>query len=361
LITFQKNKIDIEYLRGMLNHGSFSINGFAHIGDGMIDTMSIDVSMEKIDIEHKEFGNYVFTNSMLVSAKNNSFKIDGEITVDKAIYDVPFDLQKIVKLLTTANRPSPEPGDILKRVYCDIGLSTLRGIKIANNVAQVTVDADLQIKGYLFRINVYGTVTTTEKGIITYLGKQFNIINAVIEFDDPYRINPVLNLEASTAILSEDGNYEIFMYVAGTVEKWTLELTSNPPVPEPDIISLLLIGKRRPGLGLVKGEGIDLKETARDYAMGLVRGTVERTAESKLGLEKFIITGELLDPRNLDIGIEKRFAKKWTFIYGTGIEYWELRRIGVSYDITDNLSIFTLHDQEHINSSIDLDLHFKLK
>ena len=95
--------------------------------------------------------------------------------------------------------------------------------------------------------------------------------------------------------------------------------------------------------------------------MGLARGTIEKTAEQKLGVEKFTITGDLLKPKQLAIGIEKRFAKKFTLIYGTGIESWELRRAGINYDLTDNLSIFTLHDQENRDSSIDLDIHFKFK
>lgn len=362
LLMFQKNLITIKYFRGRINKGHLGINGFARMGATVIDTMFLDISLDKIAVKSKDFGLVDIDSKIQATAKKDSVKIGGEVTINKAVYNVPFNLQTIVELLTKANRPPQEQSEIAKRIYCDVGISAPHGVQIANNVADVLVDVDVQIRGYLSRLNVYGTIQTPKKGTIKYLGKEFDITNAVIQFDDPYRINPVLNLESSSFISSIDGDYEISLSVTGTVEKWHLELSSNPPVPEQDIISLLLIGRRRPGTYLLsEARSINLKGTAKDYAEGLIRGTVERTAEKTLGFEKVEITGDILDPMQLDIGIEKKISRRFTLIYGTGIESWEFRRVGLNYDITDNVSIYTLHDQENLNSSVDLDIHFKLK
>jgi len=362
VLQFSDTYVNIDYIKGKINKGSFRISGFADVVEGRVDTLFVDLLFDNIDLRLKDYGSVVLSSVTNASARKDSFVISGEVIVNKAVYDVPFNLRTIIKLLTTANQPPPEQHEILKRIYCDIGISAPHGAEIANNVANVAVDFDLQLKGYLSKLNVYGTISTSEKGTVQYLGKKFEIVNAVIEFDNPYKIDPTLNLEARHFISSEESDYEIFMYLSGTVEQWHLDLRSNPPVPEQDIISLLLIGKRRPTTQVLKGgKRIDLEDMAKDYAAGLVRGTIEETAERTLGLEKFTITGELLDPKQLDIGVEKKFGKRLTLIYGTGIESWELRRIGINYDITDNLSIFTLHDQEHMNSSVDLDFHLKIK
>ncbi len=361
-VKFNKTDFTIEYMRGNVNAGSFDIKGFVLLADRTIDMMSLNVLLKNIDVKRKEFGSVDLSSAIHATAKKDSIRIGGEVTINKALYDVPFNLQTIIKLLTTANRPPPEQSELVKRIYCDIGISSPHGIKIANNVADVAVDVDLQIRGYLAKVNVYGTITTTKKGTIKYLGKRFDILDATIQFDDPYMINPVLNLEATSFVSSVDGGYEIFMYLTGTVEKWRLELSSSPAVPEQDIISLLLIGKRRPGTYLVEeAKDIDLRGAAKDYAKGFITGSVEQTAERTLGLEKVEITGDILDPMHLDIGVEKRIGERLTLIYGTGIETWEFRRVGLHYDITDNLSIYTLHDQENLNSSVDLDVHIKLK
>lgn len=362
IVEFQQTYFNIKYFEGKINRGTFTVKGFANLNESGIDTVVISLLFNKVDYTSSEFGSVMLSGTIDFNAKENFYNMKGAIVIEQATYDKPFNLQTITKLLMTANRPVPEQKNILKQIYCDIGISSPNGIRIANNIAKLNVDADLQIKGYLSKINVYGTAKTTSAGTIKYLGKEFEISNAIIQFDNPYKIDPILNLEARHFVSSMDGNYEIIMLLSGTIEKWHLQFSSIPSISEPDIISLLLIGRRRPGMYLIyEAKDIDLKGTARDYALGLVKGTLERTAKKSLGLEKFTITGELFEPKRWDIGFEKRINKKLTFIYGTGIESWEMRRIGLNYQITDNLSIFTLHDQENMNSSVDLEWNFKVK
>ncbi|MGB3341358.1 MAG: translocation/assembly module TamB domain-containing protein [bacterium] len=360
--SFNNNHIDIKQIRGEINRGFFNIDGYAEISKQGIDDAAIVLTAEKVDVSNKDFGSAIISSILRISAKKDSVKITGEIILDRAVYEVPFNHQMIIKMLTQVNQPPPEQADFLKKAYCDVGVSAPKGIFIMNNVADIAADLDLQIKGYLSKVNVYGTIATSRKGKVKYLGRKFDITDAKMQFDNPYEVNPVIDLNAVNYVSSIDGEYEISLHVSGTVKEWRLELTSSPSLPEQDIISLLVIGRRRPGMQVTKGgKGIDLKGAAKDYAVGVARTTIEKTAEQKLGIEKFTITGDLLNPRGLDIGIEKSFAKKFTLIYGTGLESWELRRIGMNYDLTDNLSIFTLHDQENMNSSVDLDFHFKLK
>jgi hypothetical protein len=366
LITLKDRHFVVEFFNGRLNNGTFNVKGSAHMsanGQGFVlDTVALDAAFARVRLRSKEFGKGMLSGVMLVSSKFDSVKISGELTVDEATYDVPFDLQTIIKLLTRVNRPPPEQSRILKQIYCDIGISSPRGVRIANNVAKVSANIDMQLKGPLARLNAYGTITTFDQGTVTYLGKKFVITGAAIAFDDPYQINPVLNLYGMHSISSRDGDYDIFMHLSGTVEKWHLDLTSSPALPEPDIISLLLIGRRRPGTELIaEAADIDLKGAAREYALSMIKGRLERTAEKGLGLEKITITGGLLEPRRWKIGLEKKIGPRFTVIYGAGIENWEVMRIGANYDLTDNLSIFTLHDQENLNSSVDLDFHFTIK
>ncbi len=362
LVRFQKTYFDIEYLNGKINKGRFEVNGFAELDETGIDTIAINLLLKNIDYANSELGSVIISGFTQLNAKKDTYNINGEIILDRAIYDKPFNLQSIVQLLTTANRPAPEQSKLLKQIYCNIGISSPNGIRIANNIASVNVDADLQVKGFLSRINVYGTVKTSSPGTIMYLGKRFDINSALIQFDNPYQINPVLDLEASNSVISGDGEYDITMHLTGTIEKWHLRLASVPPIPEQDIVSLLLIGRRRTGTNvLTEIKDINLKGMAKEYAIGLARGTIERTAEKGLGLEKFTITGDLLEPRHWDIGLEKKIGKKLTFIYGTGIETWEMRRIGINYNFNDNLSIYTLHDQANMNSSIDLNWKIFMK
>lgn len=361
-ISFHRDVITIEQITGKVNKGTFNTHGQIHLKKEKLDLMSLETVVRKAEYRNNEYGKYIISGELKTSARHDSIFLTGDITVDDGMYDIPFNVQTIIALLTSVNRPLPEQADILKQMYCDVNITAPYGVRIKNNIADVIADVDLQVRGPLSRINVYGRITTPQTGTVKYLGKTFDIVNATIEFDNPYTIDPVLNLEATTFVSSIDGDYDITLFLSGTIENWRLTLSSNPPVPEQDIISLVLIGRRRPTSDIASGgEGFNLKGAARDYALDLARGNIERTAERTLGLDKVTITGDLLAPRDLSIGIEKKLSHRLTFVYGTGIESWELHRIGFNYDITDNLSVFTLHDQENLNSSVDLDIHLDLK
>ncbi|MDH4210620.1 MAG: translocation/assembly module TamB domain-containing protein [candidate division WOR-3 bacterium] len=358
---FRNGLVTCETFSGKINNGRFEVNGFADVSHGRLDTALIKIDLKRIDFANKDFGRILVDADMRADGRRDSLRINGEITLVEGVYDAPMKLQKIVGLLTAANRPVPQQPEISRRIYCDIGITVPDSITVANNVANLSAKADLQLKGYLSRLNAYGTITSVGQGTIQYLGKKFNIVSAVIQFDDPYKLDPVIDLVATSTIAAADGDYEIYLVLNGTVSTWQLELSSSPPLPQQDIVSLLLIGQRRPGGVGSTVKDIDLKGKAKNYALDAVRYGIEKSGERLLGLDKFTVTGELDNPSSVRIGIEKSITKGFTFLYTTGIESWELHQVGASYDITDHISVFTLYDQENLNTSVDLDFHFKLK
>ncbi len=361
-ISFQNQRISIDYIKGNINNGNFHIGGFVDIKGRAVDTMSVGIEFNKIDFDVRDFGSVLFTARVNSFAHNDTFYIDGNVVVDRALYCEPFNLQKIVNLLTSVNRPPSKELKVLKRIYCNIGVSSRDGVKISNNIANVDMGLNLQIKGYASRLNVSGVINTRESGYIRYLGREFEIIDAVIRFDNPYEIDPEISLDASHIITYQDIDYEIFMHLKGTTKKWHLRLDSRPPIPEPDIVSLLVTGKRRPQLNISSAlKNIELDKAGKEYAVGLVRGTIERNVEKTLNLENFTIKGDLIEPRMLHFGFERKIGPRLKLIYWSGIEVWELQSIGLNYDLNKNISIFTLHDQESMNSSIDFDIHFKFR
>jgi translocation and assembly module TamB len=361
LIRFKNGLITTNHFHGKLNRGRFDIVGFADVSRGLLDTMLFQVKVDRVDYANKNFGHVLCSADLKVGARKDSLRINGELTINEAAYTAPMKLETYVRLLTNVNRPVPQQPEIFRRIYCDVGIGVPDSILIANNIANLAVRADLQLKGYLARLNAYGTIAAINEGTIQYLGKKFRIVNAVIQFDDPYKIDPVIDLMATSTVVASDGEYEIYLRLEGTTTTWQLVLNSNPPVPEQDIVSLLLIGQRRPGAVSGMAKETDLKGKVRDYALDMVRHNIEKKTQEILDLDEFTHTGDLSDPTQMRIGIAKSLTRGFKLHYSTGLESWELYQIGASYDLNDKISIFTLYDQENRNSSVDLEYHLKIK
>ena len=63
------------------------------------------------------------------------------------------------------------------------------------------------------------------EGRVEYRGNRYELTRGVMEFQDPRRNNPELDFRAET----KKGNVLVTVGVTGTLEKYEVELSSDPP------------------------------------------------------------------------------------------------------------------------------------
>ena len=76
----------------------------------------------------------------------------------------------------------------------------------------------------------------------------------VVDFIDPYRINPEINIEGEAKIR----DWDVFLTISGTPEDLRFKLTSDPHEEHGDIVSLLVLtGQRRGEIANLSWSEID--------------------------------------------------------------------------------------------------------
>ena len=123
-------------------------------------------------------------------------------------------------------------------VYLDENLS------VRSPQAHVRAGGTLSLEGTVAQPLVLGSVETQE-GRITFRRHRFVLENAVVRFDDPRRINPYLDVRATTRIRT----YDVTMGLTGRADDLTIRLTSEPPLPQADLLALVTLGQTREELG----------------------------------------------------------------------------------------------------------------
>ena len=81
--------------------------------------------------------------------------------------------------------------------------------------------------------------------------------------------------------------YRVIVHVSGSGERPTLELTSEPPLEQADILSVLLFGKPTTQLG--RGESLDLQRQAVSLAAGYVMPELRTSVMNSLGLDELAV------------------------------------------------------------------------
>jgi autotransporter translocation and assembly factor TamB len=182
------------------------------------------------------------------------------------------------------------------RIRLDIGAVADGTIHIRNNLAEADIKGEFRVVGSTDQVILLGSFDVLN-GVVTYGKNRYELTRGSLEFQDPRRINPVLDFRADTKV----GNIAIFVNVSGTLEKVEVDLASDPPYSKNDIVSLLSLGVTTENLAGAGGS-VSAAEAAA-FALGPYKGRVEEEIRDIVGLDRFQIepayssTEQSLGPR----------------------------------------------------------------
>ena len=78
-----------------------------------------------------------------------------------------------------------------------------------------------------------------ERGEFNFEGKRYVITRGTIDFNNPTRIEPFFDIETETQVRVPSQTYRVMVRVTGTMARFTPTFSSDPPLPEVQVLSLL--------------------------------------------------------------------------------------------------------------------------
>lgn len=213
----------------------------------------------------------------------DDFLVTGEVEVQAARYTktlrpekVPIDFRRRL-VDVTARKEKPD-----FRVRLDVDGVADGTIRIRNNLADAVAKGEFKIVGDASRVIVLGAFDVID-GFVEYQGNRYELKRVSVDFQDPRRNNPRLDARAET----KKGNVTVLVSVTGTLEKYEVDLTSDPPLSKNDIVSLLSLGVTTQALA--GSEGTVSAAAASSIVLGPYKGQVEEGIRGIVSLDKFAI------------------------------------------------------------------------
>ena len=152
----------------------------------------------------------------------------------------------------------------------DVRLDTVGPLGITNSVARLELQPDLQLTGTVSEPALRGQVAVGDDGRIQVGGRQYRLRDSRLEFSPEQGLMPRLAVAGETRV----GDYTVFLRLSGPASEIETALSSDPPLGERDLQTLLVTGQREE---LGRGAAVDL--VARLVLGGLLRQVhVERGA-----------------------------------------------------------------------------------
>jgi autotransporter translocation and assembly factor TamB len=185
--------------------------------------------------------------ALLVGGDLEGPDISGEVQIQEATYTVPQkDKRTIEKEKAEEERKAGQEQTSLESspsiwegTTLNVHADWPRNVWYRDGLTKIETSGDLRIqKDEGAAIPYMSGRIALVRGFYDAYGRSFEMDSGDIVFTGPPDINPTLNLRAKYS----SGGTDIFLDVKGTAKKPELHLSSNPPLPEQDIISVLVLG-----------------------------------------------------------------------------------------------------------------------
>lgn len=209
--------------------------------------------------------------------------VTGDIEVQSALYTKTLRPERaLVDFSKRLSDVSARREKSAFRVRLDINAIADGTIRIRNNLSDAIAKGEFRIVGDSSRVIVLGSFDVVE-GTVEFRGNKYELKRATVDFQDPRRNNPRLDVRAET----KKGNVTVTVAVTGTLEKYEVDLFSDPPLGKNDIVALLSLGVMTQALA--GQEGAVGSAAAASVALGPYLGGFEERIRGVVGLDRFAI------------------------------------------------------------------------
>ena len=245
-LNFQNDALTVQQFAGELSGGKFSVTGGVRFPK---------LTQPVLDLAIKSDSALIARNDTLTARANTDVKITGPFnsaTVTGTVATTNSQFLKNIDLLPIGlpGRPPPQPTEArpdisfptppLRDWKFDVALKTKEPFRIRGNMASGGAVADLHLIGTGGRPGIEGMVRL-ENVEATLPFSRLEVSYGYLSFDPSDSFNPKIELHGTSVIR----DYTIHVYVYGTALSPEAVFTSEPPLPQEEVISLLATGATR--------------------------------------------------------------------------------------------------------------------
>jgi autotransporter translocation and assembly factor TamB len=297
----------------------------------------------------------VVDGELLLSGRMPAPTLSGDLHVRQALYDRRMQWNAIL-VENVAGGGAEVARDVpFGEVRLAVRVYGEDNIRVETNVASMVLDMDLAIGGTVADPGLAGRVDVRQ-GEVEFRGHTFTIVSASVDFLDPSRISPYLDVLARTTVehtLPDDPlrtePIEIDLALSGPADRIQLTLTSRPDLPQADLLSLLAVGRTADELAQASS-GLGASE-ATYLATGALQSQLEEQLHRFAGIDRFQVEpfysegSSSSGSARLTVG-KKLFDGKGQVIYSTAMDAAVQPLIQLTYRLSPRTSVLLEQDEE---------------
>lgn len=347
-IRVSGRRLELVNVSGTVNGGSMTAQGSVDLAKEPV--FALAVAAKSVEIDYPEGVRTRLEGDLRLSGSSSSSALTGRIVIDYLGFTKQMDIASLAgEFGSSEGGGAPLPFE--KNMQLNVAVQSSSMLNLASSQLSVQGAANLELVGTLASPIVLGRTTLTG-GEFFFLGKRYEIKNGTIQFANPTRTSPSINLYATTTV----NEYKISLHFMGPVDQMKTSFTSTPALPQADIINLLAFGQttEQAAASPTPG-GLGAESVLAQGVASQISGKIQKLAGiSQLSITPVIASANAQQNPGALVSIQQRVSGRLLVTFTTDTGETQATAVQVRYDLGRGLSISALRDQ---NGGYGLDVH----
>jgi len=356
-LVFDANRLFFDNLTGEAGGGIISLTGSVNYSEKPM-RYDIAAKTDRLRVRYPEGISWLAGGSLRLSGTLDGGLLSGKVTVQRVSLNEG--LESAGALVSTTGPGGSSTSSFLRNLQLDVEAASTPDARMEWPGAHLEADANLRVRGTAEHPILLGHIHVLS-GELYFHDSKYRVARGDLNFANPFRLDPVINVEATTTIQQ----YEITLNFSGQASKMKLSYRSDPPLPGNDIITLLAMGQTsseatvRTGTGTQSGS-LGASALLSEAISSQLGGRVERL----FGITRFRVDPGLAGVGTSSSGqnaaarvtVEQQVTPNLTVTYVSNVSSTQQQVIQVEYNVTRTVSVVALRDQ---NGTFGIDIKFK--
>ena len=348
-LIFNQDRLQVQSLTAHTGGGLVTFGGYVTAYNGKLN-FDLTVRGEDVRLRYPPGVSATANADLHFVGSSSASTLNGEIIVTKLAMTPGFDFGAYLD--RSQGSASPPTNRMLNRIRLDVHIVTTPELQMQTASVRLSGDADLHLRGTAGKPVILGRADIIE-GEVQFNGTKYTLERGDITFINPVTTTPVLDLQASTRVR----DYDITLNLNGQIDRPNVTYRSEPPLPTSDIIGLLAFGQTsEESAQLNQSQSAFNSETSSAILSAALNATVSNRVQKLFGVSRIKI-----DPQGLNtetsstqtgpaVTIEQQVKNDLTLTYTTNVAQASQQIIQAEYNITRNVSIVAVRDQNGVVS-----------
>jgi translocation and assembly module TamB len=338
VITLTNTRAEVTSFTGTVGGGQVSAGG----GVTFRPAVNFDLALKGHDIRvlvPPGVRTGIGLNLALSGSPTNSL-LRGQVNLNELSFTPDFDLSALMGSFGGTVSAPPSQG-FTNDLQLNLVVNSPNGINLVSRDLSLQANTNLQVKGTAAEPVVLGRVNVNG-GDLLFRGNRYVLQSGTIDFVNPVRTEPVLNVSINTTVQQ----YDIAMRFEGPIDKMRTSYTSDPALPPADIINLLAFGKTSEAAAANPNPPGNLG--AESAVASAVSGQVTNRVEKIAGISHLSVDptlgGNQQNP-GATVTIQQRVTGKIFVTFSTDVTSTQREVIQLEYKKSPRLSFSGTRDQ----------------